>query len=107
MAPDDEEPPLPEDDPEQPTGHLIPDGKTRAGLITALEWVGVDVRFNERSARMELQDAVKAAAGHPNWEAADDLRGAKLREMIADTCLYDGRKGRRGCNSAASAGGMS
>ena len=93
MAPDDEEPPLPEDDPEQPTGHLIPDGKTRAGLITALEWVGVDVRFNERSARMELQDAVKVAAGHPNWEAADDLRGAKLREMIADTCLYDGAKG--------------
>ena len=91
--PDDEEPPLPEDDPEQPTGHLIPDGKTRAGLIKALEWVGVDVRFNERSARLELQDAVKAAAGRPNWEAADDLRGAKLREMIADTCLYPGAKG--------------
>ena len=53
----------------------------------------IDVRFNERSARLELQDAVKAAAGHPNWEAADDLRGAKLREMIADTCLCDGAKG--------------
>ena len=91
--PDDEEPPLPEDDPEQPTGHLIPDSKTRAGLIKALEWVEIDVRFNERSARLELQDAVEAAAGRPNWEAVDDLRGAKLREIIADTCLVCNAKG--------------
>ena len=82
-----------EDAPPRPPGHLIAEGKTRAGLIAALEWVEIDVRFNERSARLELQDAVKAAAGHPNWESADDLRGAKLREMIADTCLYDGAKG--------------
>ena len=91
--PPDDEPPLPEDDPEHPSGHLIAEGKTRAGLIKALEWVGVDVRFNERSARMELQDAIEAQAGRPNWETSDDLRGAKLREMIADTCLYLGAKG--------------
>ena len=92
--PDNEPPPPdPEDDSEQPTGHLIPEGKTRAGLIKALEWVGIDVRFNERSARMELQDAIEAQAGRPNWETSDDLRGAKLREMIADTCLYLGAKG--------------
>ena len=87
------DPGTPPEDPPQPPGHLIPEGKTRAGLIAALAWVEIDVRFNERSARLELQDAVKAAAGHPNWEAADDLRGAKLREMIADTCLHDGAKG--------------
>ena len=88
-------PPLPdpEDDSEQPTGHLIPEGKTRAGLIKALEWVGIDVRFNERSARMELQDTVEAAAGQLNWEPSDDLRGAELREMIADSCVYPGAKG--------------
>ena len=93
--PPDDEPPLPdpEDDSEQPTGNLIPEGKTRAGLIKALEWVGVDVRFNERSARMELQDTVEAAAGQPNWEPSDDLRGAELREMIADSCVYPGAKG--------------
>ena len=91
--PPDDEPPLPENDPEKPSGHLIPEGKTRAGLIKALEWVGIDVRFNERSARMELQDAIEAQAGRPNWETSDDLRGAKLREMIADTCLYIGAKG--------------
>ena len=93
--PPDNEPPLPdpEDDSEQPTGHLIPEGKTRAGLIKALEWVGIDVRFNERSARLELQDASEGAAGRPNWESSDDMRGAKLREMIADTCLYPGAKG--------------
>ena len=93
--PPDDEPPLPdpEDDSEQPTGHLIPEGKTRAGLIKALEWVGIDVRFNERSARMELQDTVEAAAGQPNWEPSDDLRGAELREMIADSCVYPGAKG--------------
>ena len=51
------------------------------------------MRFNERSARMELQDAIEAPAGRPNWEPSDDLRGAMLREMIADTCLYLGTKG--------------
>ena len=86
--PDDETPP--EDDPDR---HLVNEGKTRAGLLKALEWVGIDVRFNERSARMELQDAIVAAAGTPNWETSDDLRGAKLREMIADTCIYPGAKG--------------
>ena len=85
--------PPPEDDPEHATGYLVEAGKTRAGLLKALEWVGIDVRFNERSARLELQDAVKAAAGTPNWESSDDMRGAKLREMIADTCLYPGAKG--------------
>ena len=90
---DDEEPPIPEDNPERPSGYMVPEGKTRAGLIKALEWVGIDVRFNERSARMELQDAIAAAAGTPNWETSDDLRGAKIREMVADTCLYLGAKG--------------
>ena len=85
--------PVPEDDPETPGGHMVPEGKTRAGVIKALEWVGVDVRFNERSARMELQDATEAAAGHPNWEPTDDMRGAKLREMIADSCVYPWAKG--------------
>ena len=88
-----DEPPPPEDDPDHEGGHLIPEGKTRAGLIKALEWVGVDVRFNERSARMELQDTVEAAAGQPKWEPSDDLRGAELREMIADSCVYPGAKG--------------
>ena len=91
--PVDDEPPIPEDDPEQPTGYMIDEGKTRAGLIKALAWVAIDVRFNERSARMELLDTVEAAAGRPHWELSDDLRGAKLREMIADTCLYPGVKG--------------
>ena len=90
--PDDETPP-PEDDPEAQAGHMIPEGKTRAGLLRALEWIGIDVRFNERSARLELQDASDGAAGRPNWESSDDMRGAKLREMIADTCLYPGAKG--------------
>ena len=85
--------PPPEDDPEQSTGQLIAEGKTRAGLLKALEWVGFDVRFNERSARLELQDAVEAAAGRPRWEASDDMRGAKLREMIADSCLVVNAKG--------------
>ena len=91
--PDDEEPPVTEDDPETPALHMVPEGKTRAGLLKALEWVGIDVRFNERSARMELQDAIAAQAGQTNWESSDDMRGAKLREMIADTCLYPGAKG--------------
>ena len=72
---------------------MIPEGKTRAGLLRALEWIGIDVRFNERSARLELQDASDGAAGRPNWESSDDMRGAKLREMVADTCLYPGAKG--------------
>ena len=89
----DDEPPPPEDDPEETAAYMVPEGKTRAGLIKALEWVGVAVRFNERSARLELQDAIEAAAGKENWEPSDDLRGAKLREMVADTCVYPGAKG--------------
>ena len=88
--PADEPPP---DDPPSPAGHLISEGKTRAGLIKALDWVGIDVRFNERSARIELQDAIEAQAGRPNWESSDDLKGDELREVIADTCLYPGAKG--------------
>ena len=89
----DDEPPPPEDDPEETAAYMVPEGKTRAGLIKALEWVGIAVRFNERSARLELQDAIEAAAGKENWEPSDDLRGAKLREMVADTCVYPGAKG--------------
>ena len=92
LPPQDDTPP-PENDPEHVAGHMVEAGKTRAGLINALEWVGIDVRFNERSARMELQDAIAAQAGRTNWESSDDMRGAKLREMIADTCLYPGAKG--------------
>ena len=62
-GPPDEEPPRPDDDPERPSAHMIEEGKTRAGMIKALEWVGIDVRFNERSARMELQDAIAAGGG--------------------------------------------
>ena len=87
-----DEPPPP-DDPPSPTEHLISEGKTRAGLIKALDWVGIDVRFNERSARLELQDTIAAADGRSTWEVTDDLSGAKLREIIADTCLYPGTKG--------------
>ena len=91
--PDDEEPHVPEDDPETPGWHMVPEGKTRAGLLKALEWVGVDVRFNERSARMELQNAIDAQAGTPNWKSVDDLMGDELREVIADTCIYLVAKG--------------
>ena len=83
----------PADEPPAPTGHLVREGKTRAGLIKALEWVEIDVRFNERSSRLELQDTLEAADGRSNWEVSDDLRGAKLRELIADACLYPGPKG--------------
>ena len=37
----DDEPPPPEDDPEHVAGHMVEAGKTRAGLIQALEWVGI------------------------------------------------------------------
>ena len=83
----------PTDDPPSPLEHLVSEGKTRAGLIKALDWVGIDVRFNERSARLELQDTVEAADGRSTWAVSDDLRGSKLRELIADTCLYPGPKG--------------
>ena len=90
--PPDGEPPADGDAP-APTGHLVSEGKTRAGLLNALDLVGIDVRFNERSARLELQDTTAAADGRTTWEVTDDLSGAKLREIIADTCLYPGAKG--------------
>ena len=54
--------------------------------MKALEWVGFDVRFNERSARLELQDAVEATGwAAERWEASDDMRGA---EAPRDDCRY-------------------
>ena len=84
---------------------MIPEGKTRAGLIKALEWVGIDVRFNERSARMELQDAIAAAAGTPNWETSDDLRVRSAARSLRTHASTWGRKACRAAYSAAEKGG--
>ena len=66
-------------------GHLIAGRKNTAGLLAALDYLGIDLRFNERSSRLELLDVT---ADRPIWEASDDLRGANLRERISDSCLY-------------------
>ena len=64
---------------------VIKGGKTRAGLLAALGHLAIDLRYDERSARVQFLDAT---ADCPKWTNSDDMYRAELRERIADKFLY-------------------
>ena len=64
---------------------VIKGGKTRAGLLAALGHLAIDLRYDERSARVQFLDAT---ADFPKWINSDDMYRAELRERIADKFLY-------------------
>ena len=64
---------------------MIKGGKTRAGLLAALGHLAIDLRYDERSARVQFLDAT---ADCPKWINSDDMYRAELRERIADKFLY-------------------
>ena len=64
---------------------VIKGGKTRAGLLAALGHLAIDLRYDERSARVQFLDAT---ADFPKWTNSDDMYRAELRERIADKFLY-------------------
>ena len=64
---------------------VIKGGKTRAGLLAALGHLAIDLRYDERSARVQFLDAT---ADFSKWTNSDDMYRAELRERIADKFLY-------------------
>ena len=79
-------PPSPPDGPADPVPRqrqIITEGKTRPGLLKAFAWLGIDLRYNERSARLELLDL---AADPQTWRETDDLSRAAVRDLIAEQC---------------------
>ena len=70
---------------------MIKGGKTRAGLLAALGHLAIDLRYDERSARVQFLDAT---ADFPKWTNSDDMYRAELRERIADKFLYVTKDGK-------------
>ena len=62
---------------------FFPQGKTRAGLVAALDHLGFDLRYNERSSRLEILDV---GAEHPTWNETDDMLRSSIRERIGERC---------------------
>ena len=70
---------------------VIKGGKTRAGLLAALDHLAIDLRYDERSARVQFLDET---ADFPKWTNSDDMCRAELRERIADKFLYVTKDGK-------------
>ena len=93
-TPPHEEPPHPAEEatkkPAQ-TRTLVKGGKNRQGLLNALKHMAIDLRYNERSARLEF---LKEAEDFPRWANSDDMIRAALRERISEEFLYTAKEGR-------------
>ena len=72
------------------THTLVKGGKDRRGLLHALEYMGVDLRYNERSARLEF---LKLSDDFPRWANSDDMIRAALRERISEEFRYNAKEG--------------
>ena len=70
---------------------VIKGGKMRDGLLAALDHLVIDLRYDERSARVQFLDAT---ADFPKWTNSDDMYRAELRERIADKFLYVTKDGK-------------
>ena len=73
-----------------PTRILVKGGKNRKGLLNALESMAIDLRYNERSARLEF---LKQAEDFQKWANSDDMIRAALRERISEEFLYTAKEG--------------
>ena len=65
--------------------------KRVAGLLAALDHLAIDLRYDERSARVQFLDET---ADFPKWINSDDMYRAELRERIADKFLYVTKDGK-------------
>ena len=73
-----------------PTRTLVKGGKNRKGLLNAFGVMAIDLRYNERSARLEF---LKQAEDFPRWANSDDMIRAGLRERISEEFLYTAKEG--------------
>ena len=69
---------------------LVTGGKNRKGLLNALDFMGVELRYNERSARLEF---IKTMDDFPKWKNSDDMIRAALRERVSEEFLYTAKEG--------------
>ena len=85
------EPPLePDETPKPtPTRTMVKGGKNRRGLLAALRHMAVDLRYNERSARLEF---FNASDDFPKWTNSDDMIRAGLREHISEEFMVHGER---------------
>ena len=78
----------PPDKPRERT--LVTGGKNRKGLLNALDFMGIDLRYNERSARLEF---LNTSDDFPKWKNSDDMIRAGLRERVGEEFLYTAKEG--------------
>ena len=78
----------PPDKPRERT--LVTGGKNRKGLLNALDFMGIDLRYNERSARLEF---LNTSDDFPKWKNSDDMIRAGLRERVSEEFLYTAKEG--------------
>ena len=69
---------------------VIKGGKMRDGLLAALDHLAIDLRYDERSARVQFLDAT---ADFPKWTNSDDMYRAALRERVSEEFLYTAKEG--------------
>ena len=67
---------------------VAPDGR-KDGLTRAFELLGVEARYNTRSARVEIRHE----SFPDGWRNMDDRLAAELREVIAKRFTYEKREG--------------
>ena len=73
-----------------PTRTLVKGGKNRKGLLAALTHMSIDLRYDERSARLEF---LKESEDFPRWANSDDMIRAAIRERISEEFLYQSKEG--------------
>ena len=88
-------PPPPPSEPDEtpkptPTRTMVKGGKNRRGLLAALRHMAVDLRYNERSGRLEF---FNASDDFPKWTNSDDMIRAGLRERISEEFMYTAKEG--------------
>ena len=85
-------PPDPPADPQKPkqTRTLVKGGKNRRGLLSALDHMTIDLRYNERSTRLEF---LNGTDDFPKWTNSDDMIRAALRERVSEEFLYTAKEG--------------
>ena len=84
-------PPPAETPPDKPRERtLVTGGKNRKGLLHAIDFMEIDLRYNERSARLEF---LNTSDDFPKWKNSDDMIRAALRERVSEEFLYTAKEG--------------
>ena len=75
---------------EPPSHFMVRAGKTADGVLAALDYLGIEPRYNIRSSRAELLTVTDYPA---RWEETDDMIRADLRDTMGKQCRYTTKNG--------------